>query len=70
MRPYLLSNQNKAKPHKQNVDEPVHPHPGCLTLPYNQTNQTPTYNGHLLFILTVNPFAVKLSDVFRINSKR
>ena len=37
---------------------------GAWSYPYSQTNQTSTYSEHLLFILTINPSATKLSDVF------
>lgn len=29
----LKSKQNQAPKYKQNVDEPIRPHPGCLVLP-------------------------------------
>lgn len=66
MRPSLFSNQNKAKHliiNKMWTSQFVHIL-GAWSYPYYQTNQTSTYSEHLLFILVINPFATKLSDVF------
>lgn len=66
MRLNLLSNQNKTKHlniNKMWTSQFVHIL-GAWSYPYCQTNQTSTYSEHLLFILTINPSATKLSDVF------
>ena len=67
---YSKIKQKQVPIYKQNVDDPVRPHPGCLTLPYNQTNQTPTYKWTSALYSDCKSFCGQAFGCFRINSKR